>query len=184
MTADAPSAGGLLLATPGMHNAVFDRTVIMLLEHHDEASMGLVLNRPSTIAAGAVLPQIAGLAEPDVVFLGGPVEEGTALVLAEPTESAQTDLHYPRNGIGLVDLTDPDPMIGSTIARVRVYSGYAGWGPGQLEEELRAGAWITAEAVPTDLWHTDSDVLWASVLRRQHGLTRFLASYPDQPWLN
>lgn len=179
-----PSAGGLLLATPGMHNAIFDRTVIMLLEHNDEASMGLVLNRPSTISAGHVLPQVAGLAVPDLVFLGGPVEEGTALVLAEPADPTQSDLVHPQNGVGLVDLTEPDPMASGAIARVRVYSGYAGWGPGQLEEELQSGAWITAEARPTDLWHTDSDILWASVLRRQEGLTRFLASYPDQPWLN
>ena len=177
------AAGELLVASPGMHDSTFDRTVILLLEHDESGSMGLVLNRPSQIRVADALPTMAGLADPGVLFLGGPVEEGTALVLAEPADPAAPDMHYMRDGVGLFDLgrteaADPD------LIRVRVFSGYAGWGPRQLENELRTGSWICADMEASDIWDAGSDMLWAKVLRRQGGLTRFLATYPEQPWLN
>jgi len=181
---DQVRAGNLLVASPGMHESIFDRTVIILLENDDEGSTGLVLNRPSEITASSALPPAAGLAIPDRVFLGGPVEEGTALVLAEPHDPAMSELHFARNGIGLLDLGGMDLFDQQHLARIRVFSGYAGWGPNQLNEELNAGAWIPTDALPEDIWHVDSNTLWAKVLRRQGGMTRFLASYPDQPWLN
>ena len=178
------AAGELLIATPGMHDGTFDRTVILIVDHDEDGSMGLVLNRPSDIRVSDALPSMAGLAEPSVLFLGGPVEEGTALVLAEPADPASTSMHFMRDGIGLVDLNTPESDDAQELLRVRVFSGYAGWGPRQLETELRSGAWITASADPGDLWSASADTLWARVLRRQGGLTRFLSNYPDQPWLN
>ena len=179
------AAGDLLVATPGMHDGTFDRTVILLLDHgENEPSMGLVLNRPSEIRVADALPSMASVAKPPVLFLGGPVEEGTALVLAEPVDPASPSLHYMRDGVGLLDMASPEGGVIHGLLRVRVFSGYAGWGPRQLEAELRSGAWITAAAEPSDLWADDTDSLWARVLRRQGGLTRFLDSYPDQPWLN
>ena len=179
------AAGELLIATPGMHDGTFDRTVILLLDHNEnESSMGLVLNRPSGILVEDALPSMSAVAQPPVLFLGGPVEEGTALVLAEPIDPAGPSLHYMRDGVGLLDMASPEGDVIHGLHRVRVFSGYAGWGPRQLETELRNGAWITAAAEPSDLWTDDADALWARVLHRQGGLTRFLASYPDQPWLN
>ena len=178
------SAGELLIATPGMHDGTFDRTVIFLLDHDEEGSMGLVLNRPSGIAVTDALPVMARVAEPAELYLGGPVEEGTALILAEPADPASPEMHYMREGVGLFDMAGPDEIDSSRLIRARVFSGYAGWGPRQLETELRAGAWITATMEPGDLWSESDDAMWARVLRRQGGLTRFLASYPDQPWLN
>lgn len=178
------AAGELLIATPGMHDGTFDRTVILVVDHDEDGSMGLVLNRPSDIRVSDALPSMAGLAEPSVLYLGGPVEEGTALVLAEPADPATPSMHFMRDGIGLVDLNDPEAGDVQGLVRVRVFSGYAGWGPRQLETELRSGAWITAPADPGDLWTEPADTLWARVLRRQGGMSRFLANYPDQPWLN
>ena len=179
------AAGELLIATPGMHDGTFDRTVILLIDHaENEASMGLVLNRPSEILVADALPSMATVAQPPVLFLGGPVEEGTALVLAEPVDPASPSMHHMRDGVGLLDMASPEGDLIQGLLRVRVFSGYAGWGPRQLETELRNGAWITAAARPDDLWTDEADTLWARVLRRQGGLTRFLDSYPDQPWLN
>ncbi len=175
-----PRAGDLLLASPGMHDSIFDRTVILLLDHGVEGSMGLVLNRPSPLTVSATLPQFAERAEPDLLYVGGPVEEGTALVLAEPVDPVEPALHHLHNGVGLVDLGDDVPA----LQRIRVFSGYSGWGPRQLEGELRQGAWITAPCAEGDVWTLDSENLWARALRRQGGLTSFLADYPDQPWLN
>ncbi len=176
------STGSLLLATPSMHEETFDRTVIFILEHDESGSMGLVLNRPSDMLVSDALPDFGSLARPDRLFLGGPVEQGTALVLAEPLDPAAPGMHFMQNGIGLLDLTDDDnPRI--MLERARVFSGYAGWGPRQLETELRNGAWIVANCEPQDVWNSDHQTLWARIMSRLD-LTEFLATYPSQPWLN
>ena len=177
------TSGALLLASPGMHETTFDRTVIFLLEHDESGSMGLVLNRPSDMLVSDALPDFGRLANPDRLYLGGPVEEGTALVLAEPVDPAAPDMHFMHNGIGLLDLaTDRDPAF--HIQRARVFSGYAGWGPRQLEGELRGGAWILGRCLDDDLWSTDHQRLWGQVLARQGHMSDFLQHYPVQPWLN
>ena len=174
-------AGQLLVATPSMHESTFDRTVILLLEHSDESSMGLVLNRRSPLKVSEALPTVSAIAEPDQIFLGGPVEEGVALVLAQADDSS-AELHLESGGIGLIDLASNDPT--HSIKRARVYSGYAGWGPRQLESELRSGSWIVAAAESSDLWASEADCLWARVIARQGDLSDFLAEFPQQPWLN
>ena len=177
------TSGALLLASPGMHETTFDRTVIFLLEHDESGSMGLVLNRPIDMLVSDALPDFGRLANPDRLYLGGPVEEGTALVLAEPVDPAAPDMHFMHNGIGLLDLaTDRDPAF--HIQRARVFSGYAGWGPRQLEGELRCGAWILGRCLDDDLWSTDHQRLWGQVLARQGHMSDFLQHYPVQPWLN
>ena len=177
------STGSLLLASPSMHEETFECTVIFILEHDESGSMGLVLNRPSDMLVSDALPDFGNLANPDRLFLGGPVEQGTALVLAEPLDPAAPGMHFMHQGIGLLDLTnDEDPRI--SIERARVFSGYAGWGPRQLETELRNGAWIIAKCDPQDLWNTDHQTLWARIMARQGNFSEFLAEYPSQPWLN
>ncbi len=176
------STGSLLLATPSMHEETFERTVIFVLEHDESGSMGLVLNRPSDMLVSDALPDFGSLAKPDRLYLGGPVEQGTALVLAEPIDPAAPGMHFMQNGVGLLDLTDDEnPRI--MLERARVFSGYAGWGPRQLEGELRNGAWVIARCEPQDVWNSDHQTLWARIMARQD-FTDFLAAYPSQPWLN
>ena len=175
--------GSLLIASPGMHDVTFDRTVVFLIEHDDGGSMGLVLNRPSDMLVSDALPDFAPLTDPDRLYVGGPVEQGTALVLAEPLDPASPDMHFMHDGIGLLDLgAERDPQV--HLERVRVFSGYAGWGPRQLENEVRSGAWVIGRCEPQDLWACEWQELWARVLGRQGAMAEFLAAYPEQPWLN
>lgn len=175
--------GSLLIASPGMHEVTFDRTVIFVIEHDNQGSMGLVLNRPSDMLVSDALPDFGQLADPDRLYVGGPVEQGTALVLAEPLDPAAPDMHFMHDGIGLLDLAaERDPRL--HLERARVFSGYTGWGPRQLETELRSGAWIIGRSEPGDLWACDSQNMWARVLARQGTMEDFLLSYPEQPWLN
>ncbi len=173
----------LLVATPGMHDVTFDRTVIFLLEHDESSSMGLVLNRPSDMLVSDAIPQLDAVARPERLYVGGPVEQGTALVLAEPVDPAAPDMYFMNEGIGLLDLTD-EPSPRSQLERARAFSGYAGWGPRQLETELRHGSWILAPCVPSDLWESNHQNLWAQVIQRQGAMAEFLCAYPEQPWLN
>lgn len=175
------SAGDLLLASPGLHDGIFDRSVIFLLDHSPEGAMGLVLNRPSELRVEEALPALDLTDGRDRVYIGGPVEEGTALVLAEPADPIAADLHYARQGIGLLDLALPEPV---QVIRARVFSGYAGWGPRQLETELRSGAWVTTSARDADLWDVETDDMWARIMARPSVIDDFLREYPGQPWLN
>ncbi len=176
-------SGMLLVATPGMHDLTFDRTVIFLLEHDESSSMGLVLNRPSEMLVSDAIPQLGTLARPERLYLGGPVDQETALVLAEPVDPAAPDMYFMHQGIGLLDL-GVDQSLTAQLERARAFSGYAGWGPRQLEAELRSGAWILAHCEPSDLWDHDHQRLWARVMARQGNMGPFLKAYPGQPWLN
>lgn len=169
-------AGSALVASPHLFDPNFFRTVVLLLEHDEDGAVGVVLNRPSTSGLGDELPGWEMLlAEPPVVFVGGPVDPQSAIGLAQGVAGSPVD------GVGIVDLSAPP---GDLIAPVRIYAGYAGWGPGQLEAELAEGGWIVADAIAPDVFALEPDRLWSAVLKRQPGPTALLATFPVDPSLN
>ena len=140
--------GSLLVASPDLLDPNFRRTVVLLTEHDAEAAMGVVLNRRLEIAVVDAVPVLADLVEDGAqVFSGGPVQSGSVLALAdfcEPSQSAA--LAFGSIGYLRGD-EDPAALVGDVTA-VRVFSGYSGWGPGQLEAELAQEAWITVSRRP------------------------------------
>lgn len=169
-------AGSLLVASPHLIDPNFFRSVVLILEHDKEGAVGVIINQPSTSGLEGELPEWAGLlAEPPVVFVGGPVQPDAAVGLADGVDGS------PVSGVGMVDLSAPP---GGLSVPVRIYAGYAGWGPGQLEDELEEGGWIVAEARAGDVFATTPGTLWSVVLKRQPGVTALLASFPIDPGLN
>ncbi|MET0145574.1 MAG: YqgE/AlgH family protein [Ilumatobacteraceae bacterium] len=178
-----PTKGRLLLATPPLEDPNFDRTVIYVLEHHNEGALGLVLNRPSPEELDEPLDRWADLQTlPSRVFVGGPVEPDALIALArtrQPIDEADEHLAPLSGDIASADLAaDPTTVIPS-ISALRVFRGYSGWGPGQLEGEIDAGAWLVLDPDPSDVFTTDPDELWRAVLRRQPGRLAWLAEAPD-----
>ncbi|MBC2877700.1 MULTISPECIES: YqgE/AlgH family protein [Streptomyces] len=208
MTEVSSLTGRLLVATPALADPNFDRAVVLLLDHDEEGSLGVVLNRPTPVGVGDILASWAALAgEPGVVFQGGPVSLDSALGVAvvpgdEPGKDAPAGgppgpgpARRPGRGdpagwrrvhgaIGLVDLEAPPELLGSAVGSLRIFAGYSGWGPGQLEEELVEGAWYVVESEPGDVSSPDPSRLWRSVLRRQRNELAMVATYPDDPSLN
>jgi putative transcriptional regulator len=178
--------GRLLVATPVIGDANFERTVVLLLEHGDDGALGLVLNRPTDVAVLDPLPEWNGFAaEPSVVFVGGPVEQGAAIGLARTRDGDATEGWSPVLGhIGTLDLSRDPTDLDVDIEQVRVYAGYAGWGPGQLEGELDADAWLILDARPDDVLCDEPDGLWSRVLRRQGGDLALLSYCPSDPSSN
>ncbi|HEY6789638.1 MAG TPA: YqgE/AlgH family protein [Trebonia sp.] len=187
-----PKAGRLLVATPLLGDPNFRRTVILIVEHEEtEGTLGVVLNRPTQIPVGRVLEQWTGLVtDPPVVFKGGPVAPSSALALAlvpgkeEPIGWRALDGAPSLARLGLLDLDTPPRLLAPAIQSLRVYAGYAGWSPGQLQAEIDEGGWHIVAAEPGDVFADTPDSLWRMVLRRQEGDLAFLATYPDDPGLN
>ncbi|MFF9507889.1 YqgE/AlgH family protein [Streptomyces sp. NPDC014724] len=199
MTEVSSLTGRLLVATPALADPNFDRAVVLLLDHDEEGSLGVVLNRPTPVGVGDILTSWAGLTgEPDVVFQGGPVSLDSALGVAViPGDEGSSPGSRPRpNGgdplgfrrvygaIGLVDLEAPPELLAAALGSLRIFAGYAGWGPGQLETELTEGAWYVVESEPGDVSSPRPEHLWRAVLRRQRSELAMIATYPDDPSLN
>ncbi len=192
MTEVSSLTGRLLVATPALADPNFDRAVVLLLDHDEEGTLGVVLNRPTPVGVGDVLEPWARLAgAPQVVFQGGPVSLDSALGLAVvPGETRGEDGGEPlgwrrvHGAIGLVDLEAPPELLAAELGSLRIFAGYAGWGPGQLEDELVEGAWYVVESEPGDISSPVPEHLWRSVLRRQRNELAMVATYPDDPSLN
>jgi putative transcriptional regulator len=164
----------------------FERAVILLLEHGDEGALGVVLNRPSELGMDDPLPAWTRWSRaPDVVFVGGPVSRNAVIALARATAGLPEGAWEPVDGpLGLLDLSaDPD-VVGGGLDVLRVFAGYAGWAPQQLEEEIDEGAWYVVEAHPDDAFTADPARLWRHVLTRQGGQLARVAAVPDDPSSN
>lgn len=179
-------AGCLLVALPVLTDPNFDRTVVLVLAHDaDDGALGVVLNRPTDTEVADPLPAWAPLAaEPGVVFLGGPVGSTAAIGLARGLGRPGDGWAPVAGHLGTVDLgLDPD-QLSAPVDAVRVFSGYAGWGPGQLESEVDQGAWLVVDGAPDDVLCADPARLWRLVLRRQGGRIAWLANWPLDPGMN
>lgn len=181
---DATLRGQLLIASPALLDPNFHRTVVLVAEHGDGGAMGVILNRPSDAVVAEAVPALADVVESEtVVFAGGPVEPQAVIILAEfddPDDSAAVVF----SDIGFVRAdADPSLLAGST-RRARLFAGYAGWGPGQLETELQEEAWITESPLAQDIFCEVADDLWSDVLRRKGGRFAFVATMPPDPSLN
>jgi putative transcriptional regulator len=175
-----PRAGLLLVATPGMADPNFAHAVVLLLEHDDGGSVGVVLNRPSAVTVPSLLPAMdLFAAQPPVVFEGGPVQRDGVLGLAA-CDGASTLVRQLVPGLGVLDL-DADPeLLLEEVAQVRLFAGYAGWSPGQLDAELEAGGWFLVEALHDDVFTAEPEQLWSAVLRRQGGVFVTIPEDPSQ----
>lgn len=179
--------GRLLVASPMLPSPEFSRTVILVLDHDDDAgTLGVVINRPLPVDVSTVLPTWQShTTPPGRLFQGGPVARDSAIGLAViPGDGEPDGVRRLIGGLGIVDLdTDPDVLAGR-LAGLRIFVGYAGWSPGQLEAELDEDSWFVLEAEARDAFSDDPHTLWAQVLERQGGDISLVARFPESPELN
>jgi len=164
-------APGLLLAMPQLADPNFSRSVVLMIEHGNQGSFGLVINHPSVIKASELLESLEmrwGGEDAAVVWAGGPVSPSTGWVLHEP-------IGFPEGGQGTIAITStislstsPDRLrlLATAPPRcIRLLLGYSGWGPGQLEQEMSRGAWLHAAADPQLVFDTPADEMWERAMR-------------------
>jgi len=169
--------GQLLIAAPSLFD-YFRRTVVLVVEHTPDGAMGVVLNRESETRVVDAVPQLADLAEEDdLVRIGGPVSPESVVALGEFGDLSEAGTHV----VGQIGTLDPESA-NESLARLRVYAGYAGWGAGQLDGEIEQDAWLVAPAEDDDPFSHDD--MWSRALERRGGAYRLLATMPPDPSQN
>jgi len=176
--------GQLLIAGPSLGDPNFWRTVVLIVEHTEQGAFGLVLNRPSETTVAEAVPELIELVDPDEdVLVGGPVQQSGVIVLAEfedPEDAALLafeDVGILGSGSGGVELS-------AGVRSARAFAGHAGWGPGQLDEEIERDDWILEPARREDAFATEPRQLWPSVLVRKGGSYALVARMPANPSMN
>lgn len=175
--------GKLLVASPGLVDPNFARSVVLVTEHSAEGAMGVVLNRPADALASEVVPEVAAIAGDGPVFIGGPVQPQALVVLAEFSDPAAAAWLVVAD-VGFVAADTAPEELERALRRGRVYAGYSGWGAGQLEAELEQGSWIVEPPLPAELFPDDPEALWSDVLARKGGRYALIARMPEDPSVN
>jgi len=162
---------GLLVAAPSLRCPFFNHTLVLLVDHGEEGSFGFVLNKPAEVQLASVLSELdlaADLAPEVPVMLGGPVSPQTGWVVFERA-SLDAELSEILDVDAGVSLTASVKMLeafaaGQGPGRALLLLGYAGWGPGQLEDEMRDGSWFPMDVDPRLLFDVAPEERWDAAL--------------------
>ncbi|MDN5894029.1 MAG: YqgE/AlgH family protein [Nocardioides sp.] len=182
-----PTAGSLLIASPALLDPNFASAVILLLDADADGALGVVINRPSQVLVGDVLEPWAEVATtPEVMFIGGPVALDSALAVARLRDAEDQPVGWRPafDDVGMVDLDSPVELVDGSLREMRLYAGYAGWGAGQLEDEIAEGSWYVVPGAPGDLFREHTDDLRRELLRRQPGSLAWVSTRPADPLMN
>lgn len=177
---EIPLAGQFLVATPLISMPPFARSVVLLLEHDGSGVTGLVLNNPTDLVAEEHISGIEDhLSRPSNVFLGGPVSTETAVSLGQ---GKGIDFLRPSAlpTIGIVDIVEPP----DGLDELRIFAGYAGWDPGQLEAEIDEGAWWVLFPDLEEIFTSEVHGMWERTVERGPGTLPLYATYPVDPTSN
>lgn len=180
-------AGMLLVATPALLDPNFAETVVLLLDVDENGALGVVLNRPSPVPVAEVLAEWGDVvAEPEVLFHGGPVstEGALAVALLRADDDVPVGFREVSGTLGLLDLDTPVELLDGSLDGLRIFAGYAGWGAAQLDGEIQEGSWYVVPALAPDIFRLDPTQLWRDVLRRQPGELAWHSTRPVDPELN
>jgi putative transcriptional regulator len=187
MVPNVSTRGRLLVATPPLDDPNFDRTVVYMLEHHDVGAVGVVLNRPGTDLDDVEMDDEAEIlaawfhfiSPPSAIFVGGPVGDDSLIAVAAGRGRHEAGWGTVTEPLGTVDLSWSPDEVAEHIDALRMFQGYSGWGPGQLEDEIAAGGWMVFDAQPEDVFTNSPATLWRDVVRRQGGHLKWIAESPD-----
>lgn len=167
--AQAPERGDLLVSSPDLAGSTFAESVLLLIHHDDNGSIALLLNRPTWLEPAEVFPELAEHAAlPGRLFLGGPVQSTTVLMLVRGAAPSPSDAGvrvlpdvYATGDMSVLDAAGIDA---TDESRVRMYAGQAQWQPGQLEAEIADGNWEVKPGRMDLIFSTDLAGLWQEAL--------------------
>jgi putative transcriptional regulator len=177
--------GQLLLDSGQLRGSFFQRTVVLVCQHDAEGAFGLVLNRPTgNNVSEMIVADLPDTLKSNPLYLGGPVQPSALSFL-------HTDLFIPDANVmanlslghSLDSLTELGESFSPT-RKVKMFAGYSGWSPGQLEEEMKRDAWLTHPASLELVFETDPAQLWQKILQQKGWKYKLLAQMPEDLSLN
>ena len=176
--------GVVLAAVPVLRDPNFYRTVVLVCEHGEDGTFGLVLNRDTEIDPSEIMDELGPAGR--TVRIGGPVQTDTLHFLHEFGDRIPEAIEV-QDGVwwgGDFDALKEQLAEPSTEAGVRLFLGYSGWGGGQLDAELEEGSWAVAHARAEWVFRTDPEDVWRQVMLRLGGDWALMANFPDDPRMN
>jgi putative transcriptional regulator len=184
---DGVEPGMLLVAAPTLIDPNFADSVVLILDIDENGALGVVLNRPLDVTVGEVLSDWTDVVSaPEVLYMGGPVSTEGALAVGRLADADDEPVGWRAvfERFGIVDLDTPVELVEGSLASLRIFAGYAGWGAGQLAAEITEGSWYVVPSEPGDVFRVDPTDLWRDVLRRQPGELAWFSTRPIDPELN
>ena len=172
--------GQLLLDGGKLHGSFFHRAVLLVCQHDPDGAFGLVLNRSTGNKVGdALVADLPDSFKEQPLFLGGPVQPQALSFLHTdaflPEANVLADLNLEHSLDSLVELGESF----SPTRQVKIFAGYAGWSPGQLDDEMRRESWLTHAATSDLVFNFPPEKLWRNLLRERGGTYRLLSDAPD-----
>ena len=181
------SKGKFLVASRDMQDPRFAETVILLVEYSSNGATGLIVNRPTEVKLSSALPDVKGLEHKEYfVYIGGPVSQGQMLMLIQSKGKPEESQHVFQDIYVSGSQKVLEGMTGKTDTgkRFRVYAGYSGWGPGQLEGELRSEAWVVIKATRELVFRPDAAGAWEEAFARKGPLYQIILQTGFKPSMN
>jgi putative transcriptional regulator len=177
--------GQLLLDNGKLAGSFFHRTVLLICQHDAEGAFGLVLNRQTGNHVGDALAADLSEALKELpLFLGGPVQPQALSFLHSDSFIAEANVMANLSvGHSIDDLQDLGTSF-STTRQLKIFAGYAGWSPGQLDDEMRRDTWLTHPASLDLVFHATPEKLWQHILLQKGWNYRLLAESPEDPAVN
>jgi putative transcriptional regulator len=188
--------GSFLVSEIALADPNFRQTVVLMISHDDNGAFGLVVNRPSPFTLGDVVEGMDDSPARTIpVFIGGPVQQEILFLLhaAFPGQTGDEDTTRPVEGVisepatlALVEYLKNDwaSLPPEDRPAVRVYAGYSGWGPGQLEGELKSEAWVVVKATQELIFRPDAQGAWEDAFARKGPLYQIILQTGFKPSMN
>lgn len=175
--------GDLLISHVVLQDGIFDYTVVLVIDADASGTLGVILNKHSELELSSVLPGWESVVcDPPVLFDGGPVSRNGAICLASVGgEEEPPGWRRLFDSVGLLHLDTPIELVAGAFDALRIFAGYSGWAPRQLESELARDAWFVARSRHDDVFGIDQSDLWQRVLRRQDPDTAIYSTWTDSP---
>lgn len=172
--------GQLLLDGGKLHGSFFHRSVVLICHHDPDGAFGLVLNRASDSNVGqALVANLSETVKSQPLFVGGPVQPGALSYLHSDEFLAEANVISNLNlGHSLDTLMDLSETWSGT-QKLKLFAGYAGWSPGQLDEEMARKDWLVHPATLDLVFFPEPGELWRTILRKKGGRTGFIADSPE-----
>lgn len=180
-----PTAGRLLVSEPSLQDFYFRKSVILLAEHNNDGSFGLIINKPVDVKLNEVVNDFPDF--PARIFLGGPVKTDSLFFIHSCPEKIANSMKILKGVYWGGDIDQVHELIRNREIdpnEIRFFIGYTGWAPQQLEMEMKKSSWVVSPATPDQLIKEHPDDLWASIMKSMGGEYPLWANFPNDPAWN